>query len=202
MTTLLGGFNQAPNTTPLNPDEFARLIPTLATQAELNEYERLNILEARKWVFSQRVFSRVNPITEQFLRVLHKRMFNRTWRCAGVYRSTNKSIGVEFYQIRNLVPALLADVRYWVDNKTFAADEIATRFHHRLVWIHAFPNGNGRHARLLADAVVAKLGREPFSWGSKELVDAGPVRDEYIRCLKLADENNDNIQPLLKFARS
>jgi Fic family protein len=71
-----------------------------------------------------------------------------------------------------------------------------------LVWIHPFSNGNGRHTRLLGDVVAVKLGREPFTWGSKELVDAGPVRDEYIRCLKLADENNDNIQPLLNFARS
>jgi Fic-DOC domain mobile mystery protein B len=199
---MLEGLNQAPNTTPLDPDELAQLIPALATKAELNEYERLNILEARRWVFNQRVLSRVDPITEPFLLELHKRMFNRTWRWAGVYRSTNKIIGVEFYQIRNLIPALLGDVRYWVDNKTFEPDEIATRVHHRLVWIHPFSNGNGRHTRLLGDVVAVKLGREPFTWGSKELVDAGPVRDEYIRCLRLADENNDNIQPLLNFARS
>jgi Fic-DOC domain mobile mystery protein B len=170
---MLEGLNQAPNTTPLDADELAQLIPALATQAELNEYERLNILEARRWVFNQRVLSRMDPITESFLRELHKRMFNRTWRWAGVYRSTNKIIGVEFYQIRNLIPALLGDVRYWVDNKAFEPDEIATRFHHRLVWIHPFSNGNGRHTRLLGDVVAVKLGREPFTWGSKELVDAG-----------------------------
>ncbi|SRR6266404_787293 len=189
--------------TPLNEEEQKGLKPNLATRRELDDWEYKNVLEARVWATDSRQLKRYDPLTESYVRKLHEQMFNQTWKWAGTYRSSEKAnIGVPFHQIRNMVPALLGDARYWVDHHTFDIDEIAIRFHHRLVWIHPFPNGNGRHARLLADVIATKFGRDTFTWGSKELVDEGPARTEYIRCLKLADANNDDIQPLMKFVRS
>jgi Fic-DOC domain mobile mystery protein B len=129
-------------------------------------------------------------------------MFGETWTWAGRYRKTDKNLGAPFHQILNGIAAILGDVHYWLENETFDIDEIAIRYHHRLVRIHPFPNGNGRHARLLADVIVVKNGRERFTWGLKELKDAGPARSEYIRCLRAADANNDDIRGLLHFARS
>lgn len=188
--------------TPLDADELAELIPNLATREELNEWERRNILEANKWALNPRVLKRTDPLLEPYLRELHKRMFDQTWKWAGKYRKTNKNLGSPFHEILNRIAGLLADACYWTDHRTLDLDEIAIRFHHRLVSIHPFPNGNGRHARLLADVIAVNNGREPFTWGSRELVEIGPVRDEYIRCLKLADADNEDIQDLLRFARS
>jgi Fic-DOC domain mobile mystery protein B len=127
-------------------------------------------------------------------------MFDHTWKLAGTYRKTGKNLGIPWQQILQELPAALGDAKYWTDHKTYGSDEIAVRFHHRLVYIHPFPNGNGRHARLIADVVAAKLGRPTFPWGIGNLVSAGPIREDYIKALKAADAGN--IQPLLKFARS
>jgi Fic-DOC domain mobile mystery protein B len=199
---MISNQNQTSGNTPLDADELMQLIPSLATKEELNEWERKNILEAAKWALNSRVLKRADPFVEPYLRELHRRMFDQTWRWAGKYRRSNKNLGVPFHQILNHLAALLGDAQYWMEHGTFDLDEIAVRFHHRLVWIHPFSNGNGRHARLLADVIVRKHGREEFSWGAWELVEAGPARVEYIRCLKTADANNDDIQGLLKFARS
>jgi Fic-DOC domain mobile mystery protein B len=199
---MISNQNQTSGNTPLDADEFMQLIPSLATKEELNEWERKNILEATKWGFNSRVLKRADPFVEPYLRELHRRMFDQTWRWAGKYRRSNKNLGVPFHQIMNHLAALLGDAQYWMEHRTFDLDEIAIRFHHRLVWIHPFPNGNGRHARLLADVIVKKYGREEFTWGVRELVEAGPARAGYLLCLKAADANNDDIQGLLKFARS
>jgi Fic-DOC domain mobile mystery protein B len=188
--------------TPLDPDELAQLIPNLATKEELNQWERQNILAAIEWAMSPRVLKREDPFIEPYLRELHKRMFDQTWRWAGKYRTSDKNLGVRFHEILNRIAVVLGDAHYWIDHQTFDLDEIAIRYHHRLVRIHPFPNGNGRHARLLADVVAVKNGRERFSWGLKEFFDILPARREYIQCLKAADANNEDVQGLLKFARS
>jgi Fic-DOC domain mobile mystery protein B len=194
--------SQAPGNTPLTPDELAGLRPSLATKGELDEFERSNILEANRWAFSPRVLKREDPFIEPYLRELHRRMFGETWTWAGRYRKTDKNLGAPFHQILNGIAAILGDVHYWLENETFDIDEIAIRYHHRLVRIHPFPNGNGRHARLLADIIAVKNGRERFTWGLRELIEARPAREEYIRSLKAADTNNDDIRGLLNFARS
>ena len=74
------------------------------------------------------------------------------------------------------VRQLLDDTKAWIEHKSYARDEIAVRFHHRLVQIHPFANGNGRHARLMADLLVIELGAERFSWGRTNLQDANDVR--------------------------
>ncbi len=134
------------------------------------------------------------------MRQLHLRMFDQTWKWAGKYRTTEKNIGIPHYRIRESLPALLGDARYWVEHQTFEPDELAVRFHHKFVCIHPFANGNGRHARLMADVVVRRLGKRPFTWGSADIVRAGDFRRSYIQALRAADKND--IRPLLAFARS
>jgi Fic-DOC domain mobile mystery protein B len=184
---------------PLSPDEEDDLIPNLATREELNEWERLNILEAYTWALDRKGIARRDPIAEPYVRELHRRMFDQTWKWAGKYRTTEKNIGVPCHQIRDQLSALLGDVRYWLDHSTFLPDEIAVRFHHRLVCIHPFANGTGRHARLLTDVLASRQGCPVFTWGAAELVQAGDFRRVYIEALRAADRND--IRLLLRFAR-
>jgi Fic-DOC domain mobile mystery protein B len=186
--------------TPLSWEEQAGLIPNLATREELNEWERQNILEAYGWALDARNIARQDPLTEPYVRELHRRMFDQTWSWAGRYRSTEKNFGVPCHRIRDSLAALLGDARYWLDHRTFAPDENAIRLHHRLVFIHPFANGNGRHARLLADVVAQRQRRPVFTWGGADIVRAGDFRRSYIEALRAADRNE--IGPLLAFARS
>jgi Fic-DOC domain mobile mystery protein B len=185
--------------TPLSPEEIADLIPSLATKEELNEWERENILPAREWAIKDRT-SPKEMASDEYIRKLHLKMYDQTWKWAGKYRLTEKNIGIPVHEIREKIVALLDDVRYWIEQETFPIDEIAVRLHHRIVSIHPFPNGNGRHARLLADVLALKLGRPAFTWGSSDLIKPGEVRQRYLEVLRAAD--NGDIQPLLAFARS
>jgi Fic-DOC domain mobile mystery protein B len=185
--------------TPLSPEELADLIPNLATKEELNEWERENILRAREWAVGDRTAAS-DLASDDYVRKVHTKMFDQTWKWAGEYRRSEKNIGIPFHEIRERLMALFGDVRYWIENNTYPPDEIAVRFHHRLVLIHPFPNGNGRHARLIADVIAMKLGRPAFTWGSANLVKEGEPRTRYLEAIKAAD--NGDIQPLLTFARS
>jgi Fic-DOC domain mobile mystery protein B len=185
--------------TPLSPDELADLIPNLATKEELNEWERENILLARNWVTANRK-SPVHMVSDEYARKLHAKMFDETWKWAGQYRLTDKNIGVPVHEIRERLGALFGDARYWIENNAYSPDEIAVRFHHRLVFIHPFPNGNGRHARLIADALVMRLGCPAFTWGSASLVDESAARKRYLEAIRAAD--NGDIQPILSFSRT
>lgn len=193
-------FAEGDGNTPLSLDEQLDLIPDLTSKEELNEWERLNILEAYGWALDKRNLNRLDPLSESYVRQLHLRMFDQTWKWAGVYRTTEKNIGIPHYQIREGLAALLGDTRYWLEHKTFGPDEIAVRFHHRMVWIHPFANGNGRHARLMADVLIRRQGCPLFTWGSADIVRAGDFRRSYIEALRAADKND--IGPLLLFARS
>ncbi|HEX3985624.1 MAG TPA: mobile mystery protein B [Acidobacteriaceae bacterium] len=196
MTILTSGDGN----TPLSPDELADLIPNLATKEELNEFERTNILVAYEWALAPRNIRRQDPLTERYLRDLHYRMFDQTWKWAGIYRTTEKNIGIAHVNIREALGALLGDARYWLEHQTFPPDEIAVRFHHRLVSIHPFANGNGRHSRLMADGLVRRLDRPLFTWGRADIMAQGDFRRRYIDALQVADRND--IAPLLAFARS
>ena len=196
-------FTAGDGNTPLSPEEQADLIPNLATKEELNEFERANILVAYDWALAPRNLRRQDPLTEPYLRDLHRRMFDQTWKWAGLYRTTEKNIGVPHHQIRDALGALLGDARYWLEHQTFPPDETAIRFHHRLVSIHPFANGNGRHARMIADVVAVKYGRAEFTWGaSKDLTAQGDARSRYLAALRALDENENDVKPLLDFARS
>lgn len=196
MTTLA---TTSDGNTPLSPEELADLIPNLATKEELNEWERENILRGREWAVGDRT-SPTDMVSDEYVRKLHKKMFAETWKWAGDYRHTEKNIGVSVHEIRERLMALFGDTRYWIENGTYLPDEIAVRFHHRLVFIHPFPNGNGRHARLIADIIAMKLGRSAFTWGSANLVKEGEARTTYLEAIRAADDGD--IQPLLNFARS
>lgn len=186
-----------PGATSLDADELANLIPGhITTQGELNEWEQLNILQGEAWARKQRQ----EILQEAYVRKLHERMFGETWRWAGEFRKSDKNLGVDWLKIGVELKKLLDDVRYQVEHGSYPADEIAVRFHHRLVAIHPFPNGNGRHARLMADLLAERLGRPRFSWGSRSLVDASETRQRYIAALQAADARDYG--PLLAFARS
>ena len=190
-------LNYPPGATPLDADELACLIPKhITTQGELNEWEQLNILQGEAWARKHRK----DILDEAFVRQLHEKMFGETWSWAGTFRKTDKNIGVDSHHIGVRLRDLLNDVRYQIDHATYPPDEIATRFHHRLVAIHPFPNGNGRHARMMAGLLVQKLGQPGFTWGSKSLTEATETRDRYITVLRAADRVD--YQPLLAFVRS
>ena len=184
--------------TPLSPDELADLIPSLATKEELNEWERDNILAGRSWALRDRTSSG-NMVSDAYVRKLHRKMFDQTWKWAGTYRTTEKNLGVPFEEIHERLAVLLGDVRFWMEHKTYSTDEIALRFHHRLVVIHPFPNGNGRHARLVADIFVMKHGLPRLSWGAKDLVRPGEARARYLEAIRAAD--GGDLQLLLEFGR-
>jgi Fic-DOC domain mobile mystery protein B len=193
-------FATGEGNTPLSPDEQADLIPNLSTRDELNEWERANILVAYDWALSPRTVGRNNPMTEPYLRDLHHRMFDQTWKWAGLYRTTEKNIGIPHYQIRDALAVLLGDTRYWLEHRTYPPDEIAIRFHHRLVVIHPFANGNGRHGRLMADVLARRQRLAAFTWGGADIARHNDFRRSYIDALHSADKND--IGPLLAFARS
>lgn len=193
--------NQASGNTPLDPDEMEGLIPRhVTTQGELNQVEQANILEAMTWIAG-----RPHPdiLSDPFLRELHKRMFKDVWKWAGKYRKSLKNLGIPAEQITTEVKKLCEDAGYWIQNNTYPWDEIAIRFHHRLVVIHPFPNGNGRHARLATNILLTTHGQKPFTWGggsqSGPIGSTGETRGDYLSALKAADKGD--FKPLLAFAR-
>lgn len=191
-------FEESDDATPLTPDERRDLIPAhIAFRRELNLAEQENIARGQDWALARR---RRDMLTEKFIKDLHKRMFGDVWRWAGRFRSTERNLGVPPHQVPIDLRHVLDDAKAWVEYKSFAPDELAVRFHHRLVTIHPFPNGNGRHARLMADLLVIQPGGKRFSWGRANLQSAGELRARYISALKAAD--NHDIGPLLAFARS
>lgn len=182
--------------TPLDPDERNGLIPTYITlRAELNEAEQIGISEADRWAFARKR----DILDVRFLQTLHRRMFSDIWRWAGTFRTTSRNIGIDAYRIAVELKQLVDDTHFWVENHTYPADEIAVRFHHRLVFIHAFPNGNGRHARLAADLLVVQLGQQRFTWGSANIAPAAETRKNYVAALQAADRHD--YARLLAFAR-
>jgi Fic-DOC domain mobile mystery protein B len=201
-------FASAKGNTLLSAEEAADLIPSLSTREELNQWERQNIIEAGTWALDVKHLHRRDCLTDAYVRELHRRMFDQTWKWAGRYRTTEKNIGIPHHQIRDALAVLLADVRFWLEHQTYSPEECAIRFHHRLVAIHCFPNGNGRHARLIADVLMQKLGLPVFTWGGaegtkaaeKDIAHRGDIRLHYLQALRAADAHD--IHPLLLFARS
>jgi Fic-DOC domain mobile mystery protein B len=188
---------QVDDATIVPPDKRADLIPSHITlRRELNALEQGNILTASVWALQRRH----DPVREPFTRKLHRRMFRKVWRWAGKYRTTNTNLGVDWTLIQPRLYEVLDTTRFWIENKTFPPDEIAIRFHHALVSVHPFSDGNGRWSRLMADVLAARLERPRFTWGGGDLGDAGQMRQKYIDALKVAD--NQDLAQLLAFARS
>lgn len=192
-------FDYPEGATPLNHNDLEGLKPKHITERqELDRLEQENIGDAISWLLKRR---KGEILSEQFVLKLHEKMFDKVWTWAGKYRRLDTNIGINWTNIPVNLRHLLDDVKYWIENSTYSHDEIAIRFHHRLVAIHLFPNGNGRHARLITEMLQAELlGEKPFSWGEENLTKGGDVRDRYIQALRDADNNDYNA--LLEFARS
>ncbi len=185
------------------PVQAEQLIPRISTPGELNEYEAVNILRAREWAFDSRTMKSTDPLEESYIRELHRRMFDNVWKWAGTYRKTELNIGCDPKEILQRIPQLLANTRRGLDNKTFHTDEALLRFHHQLTKIHPFANGNGRHARLIADIVAVKYGQSEFTWGAgTDLVAEGGARTRYLAALRALNANENDVRLLLDFARS
>ena len=192
-------FETPDGATPIDPEQAEGLLLThITTKGELNRWEQENIAKALEWL------DRTRPkdiLDESFVRKVHKQMFGSVWKWAGCFRSRDMNIGVPWPQIPMDTQNLCHDAHAWIEFKTYPEDEIAVRFHHRLVFINPFYNGNGRHARLMADLLIENvLGGDPFSWGAGDLARQGDVREKYIVALRSAD--NFDYGPLLEFARS
>lgn len=187
--------------TPLNEDEKdGLLIKTISTRGELDEFEQKNIEIAIEWSIGRK-FKLENILKESFILNIHMRMFGNVWKWAGKYRTSNKNLGVDKYQIPFELRNLLNDCKYWVEHNTYGSDELAIRFKHRLVSIHPFANGNGRHSRLCADILISHgLGKPIFTWGRYNLVNKGENRLKYLQTLYKADKGD--ILPLINFSRS
>lgn len=191
-------FDQPDGATPLDPDEQEGLLLSwVTTRADVNGAEQDNIDAAVAWAFRQRSPDILNV---DFALALHRHMFGQVWAWAGKYRETEKNIGVAPHRIGQETAQLFDDVRYWIDESTFGADETCVRLHHRLVYVHPFPNGNGRHARLMADLLSNQLGIVAFSWGGSLFKDINELRRAYIAALRAADGHDYG--PLVQFARS
>lgn len=182
--------------TPLDPNELGGLKHKhITTQAELNQLEQANIESGLRWLSRQRA----DVLTDNFATTLHSRLFGDVWDWAGKFRKTGKNVGVDPTNIPVELRTLMDDTKYWVDHKTYSASEAAVRFHHRLTKTHPFPNGNGRHARIMADAMLDRVYKaKPIDWaGGHDLQKIGERRTAYIAALKAADR--DDIGPLIEF---
>lgn len=187
--------------TPLDEEEKEGLkIKSITTQRELDEFEQLNIEKAVEWT----IHTKLKPekiLTEKFVKDLHKRMYGDVWKWAGEFRKSKKNIGISWIRIGIELKNLMDDTKYWIENNTYSPDEIAIRFKHRLVSIHCFPNGNGRHSRMMADIIMESIFDEDlFTWHQSKMVKANETRKEYINALRKAD--NGNVKPLIEFAKN
>jgi len=193
-------FQEPEDATPLEPQERDDLLQTWIThRRDLNEAEEASILKGVAWAKRWKL-TIPSLLTDEFVVTLHKKMFGDVWSWAAGYRDTERNIGIPAYEIPMAIRTPLGDALYWVQYKSFEPDEVAVRYYHRLVAIHPFPNGNGRHSRQMADLLIKLIGSEPFSWGGGKLTDTGELRRTYVAVLRAADEHD--INSLLAFVRS
>lgn len=191
-------FREPEDGTPLEPGEREGLRLTwVTTRADLNIAEQDNIDKGAAWAFRAR---KPALMTVDFVRQLHTRMFGDVWAWAGQYRRTERNIGIAPHMIGVQTSQLMADACYWLEHETYEPVELAVRVHHRLVFIHPFANGNGRHARMMADLVLRRLGRPALSWGGGSLKQISEVRRAYVAALRRADR--EDYDALIAFARS
>lgn len=190
-------FVEPEGATPLHPDERKDLkFNHITTRGELDELEQSNIEQGLSWIARRRggdIFE------DSFIRTLHTRLFGEVWDWAGDYRRTEKNIGVEPYQISMQLNQLLGNAHHWAENGTYPPLEAAARFHHQMVYIHPFANGNGRHARIAADIMLEDYyDSDPIAWANGFDLQADSARrSEYITALRAAD--GGDYQALLEF---
>lgn len=194
---MTGAMDYPEGATPLDPDEMEGLkFKHITTRGELDELEQVNIQSGLLWLSRLR---RRDVLTDDFAVTLHKRLFGDVWSWAGTFRRTGKNIGVDPIHISVELRTLMDDARYWAEHGTYDPVEAAARLHHRMVFIHPFPNGNGRHARIMADTVLRRVySAEPIDWaGGHDLQKMNDRRRAYIVALRAADRGD--LDPLLAF---
>lgn len=193
-------FEYIEGQTPIDEDEKNDLkVRGLTLKSELDELEQVNIEESIKWSLKL-TLSIEEIICEQFVKELHQKMYGKVWKWAGKFRSTNKNIGVDKYSIGIELRQLCDDFNYWHSHDIYLPKERAIRFKHRIVQIHCFPNGNGRHSRLIADIIMSKIYKEDFfHWrGTRNLTEASDIRSDYLFALREADKGN--FEHLMQFS--
>jgi Fic-DOC domain mobile mystery protein B len=178
----------------LDPDEKDGLLfRHIDTRVELDQMEQINIQQGMLWLLRKRVTAE-DLLCESFVRQLHRKLFGQVWKWAGSYRLTEKNIGIAPEQVVVQLRLLMDDTRFWIINSVFKPQELALRFHHRLVYIHPFPNGNGRLSRIMADAILTKiLAENPIKWGEKSINSEGSIRSNYINALRRADKSDYSV---------
>ena len=165
---------------------------------DINQAELVGIVEATDWAKR----ARLNPKEVKFWQRLHEQMFGQVWDWAGVWRQHEPNIGVPPHNIQPKMKNLQDDLAFWLsDECDMIALELISRFHHRLVYIHPFLNGNGRWGRLMTDVLAVRdLGLSPLTWaaGNDDLRDPdSAVRKKYIATIKAADTGD--IHPLMDY---
>lgn len=191
-------LNSPPGATPIDIDDLEDLIPRLTLREELNEFEERNIYIAYIAARKSRKLKH-NLLNIDSLTWLHHQMFNKTWKWAGKFRTRETNIGVPAHQIRDQIAILCADAKYWLENSTYSLTEYAVRIHHKLAQIHPFVNGNGRHARLIADLIMLYNKQPELNWGGKgQMETESLIRERYLKALKKAD--GGKYGDLIKFA--
>ena len=187
--------------TPLSEEEKeGLLLKTITTQSELDEQEQLNIEKAIEWTIKSK-FKKDKILTEEFIKTLHKKMLGNMWSWAGKFRRSEKNLGVKYILIETELKILFDDTKYWIEHKIYSNEEIAIRFKHRLVSIHCFANGNGRHSRIMADIIMESIFNDPiFSWNQSNMVKPDQIRKYYIDAMREGDKGN--IQNLIDFAKN
>jgi Fic-DOC domain mobile mystery protein B len=176
----------------LSPEEMDLLIPAhISNRKQLDQAEQYNIEEAIQWLFSLRKLDAEKLFSVEFQDLLHKKMFADVWKWAGKQRSKETNIGIKPRHISVERKKLNEDALFWFENNTWDPTEMALRFHHRLVQIHCYPNGNGRHARIIADIILERLyKKEQLIWAQTDLINESEGRRAYITALKAADKGD------------
>ena len=187
--------------TPLDEEEKeGLLIPTITTRGELDEFEQQNIEKAIEWTLGKK-FKQEKIFTKEFVCELHRKMFSDVWKWAGEFRHSNKNIGCDWKQVGIQLKQLNGDGAYWIENKTYLEEEIAIRYKHRIVNIHCFSNGNGRHSRLMGDVIISHVfGKDIFTWSGASLNQKSDARNNYLKAIRQADKGE--IKPLIEFAKT
>jgi len=207
-------FSAAYASTPIEPDDHQFLVPEmkhLITWADVDAEEASNIAKGRAWLIAQH-FTLDDLFDTLTLRTIHQRMFGKVWTWAGSVRRRETSIGIDPSQIQTQFEQLVQNFRWRAANADeigFSEEErreLGIRFHTEMVAIHAFVNGNGRHARLVANLVDSAMGlgslADPlYPWGARSGLPSAESRKLYLDAIKLAGSRGE-YGPLLDIATS
>ena len=165
---------------------------------DINQAELVGIVGATDWAKR----ARLNPKEVKFWQRLHEQMFGQVWDWAGEWRQHEPNIGVPPHDIHPKMKSLQDDLAVWLfDECDMTALELIARFHHRLVYIHPFSNGNGRWGRLMTDVLANReLGIPSITWaaGGDDLRNReSKERKKYVAAVKAGDKGE--IEPLMNY---